>query len=116
MPVYQPWKDLELEITFENHLPVTLVLKRPRMDLGKFYEPAEVMLEWGENFKLISFLFMATDLAHSILETFANEYRTTYGCEVLRLDEESDAYKSPFSLKFCPVSCKKNEKPALRTM
>lgn len=42
------------------------------------------------------------DFANTILTTFASEYRTTYGCEVLRFDEESEECKYPFSLKFCP--------------
>ncbi|XP_028394823.1 niban-like protein 1 [Dendronephthya gigantea] len=42
------------------------------------------------------------DLANSMLEIFAAEYRTIYGCEVLTSYEKSDEQKFPFSLKFCP--------------
>lgn len=38
-----------------------------------------------------------------MLKTFANEYKTIYGCEVFASHEENDEYKFPFSLKFCEV-------------
>ena len=44
------------------------------------------------------------DLANSMLETFAGEYRTVYGCQVFTSHEESDEYMFPFALKFSPVS------------
>ncbi|CAB4029577.1 Hypothetical predicted protein, partial [Paramuricea clavata] len=42
------------------------------------------------------------DLANSMLETFASEYRTVYGCQVFTSHEESDEYMFPFALKFSP--------------
>ena len=44
------------------------------------------------------------DLAYSMLKTFATEYETVYGCQVLTSHEESNEYKFPFALRFCPVS------------
>ena len=42
------------------------------------------------------------DLAYSMLKTFATEYETAYGCQVLTSHEESNEYKFPFALRFCP--------------
>ena len=48
-------------------------------------------------------LIVLIDLANFMLKTFANEYKTIYGCEVFASHEENDEYKFPFSLKFCEV-------------
>lgn len=52
----------------------------------------------------IVFLPNLLDLANSMLETFATEYRTAYGCEVIASSEDCDEDTFSFSLKYCPVS------------